>query len=88
MTPLLEAFECLLTPSDYELLYTKQDEGLLMNDEGDSEKFDSDAVISNEASVSAGEANSENKIVIATMKENEPRNKQDGTVEQKWISVT
>ena len=59
-----------------------------MNDEGDSEKSDSDDVISNEASVSAGETNSEKKIVIATIKENEPRNKQDGTVEQKWISVT
>ena len=59
-----------------------------MNDEGDSEKSDSDAVISNEASVSAGDTNSENKIVIATIQENKPRNKQDGTVEQKWISVT
>ena len=59
-----------------------------MNDEGDSEKSDSDAVISNKASVSAGETNSEEKIVIATIKENEPRNKQDGSVEQKWISLT
>ena len=85
---MLEAFWCLLSPSDYELLYKKQNEGRLMNDEGDSEKSDSDAVISNEASVSAGETNSENKIVIATIKENEPRNKQDGNVEEKWISVT
>ena len=60
-----------------------------MNDKGDSQKSDSDAVISNEASVSAGEANSGKKKVIATIKENEPRNKQDGTVEpKKWISVT
>ena len=88
MTPLLEAFECLLTPSDFELLYRKQDKGRLMNDEGDLEKSDSDAVISNEASVSAGETNSEKKIVIATIKKNEPRNNQDRTVEQKWISAT
>ena len=93
MTPLSDTgLECLLTQSDYELLCRKQDEGRLMkleiNDEGDSEKSDSDAVISSEASVSVGEINSEKKIVIATIKENEPRNKQDGTVKQKRISVT
>ena len=56
---------------------------LEINDEGDSENSDSDAVISNEGSVSAGEINSEKEIVIATIKENEPRNNQDETVEQK-----
>ena len=86
--------ECLLTPGDYELLCRKQDEGRLMkleiNDEGDSENSVSDAVISNEASVNADEINSEEEVVIATIKENkpekrenEPRNKQDETVEQK-----
>ena len=86
--------ECLLTPGDYELLCRKQDEGrsikLEINDEGDSENSDSDAMISNEASASAGESNSAEEIVIATktenkpeIKGNEPRNKQDETVEQK-----
>ena len=88
MTPLLDAdLECLLTPSDYELLRRKLVEDRLMkleiNYEGDSEKFDSDSVISNEASLSAGEINSEKGIVNPTIKENEPRNKQDETVEQK-----
>ena len=75
VTPLLDAgLECLLTPGDYELLCRKQDEGrsmkLEINNEGDSENSDSDAVISNEASVSTGEIISEQEIVIATMKEN------------------
>ena len=95
VTPLLDAgLECLLTPSDYELLCRKQDEGrwmkLEIHDEGDSGNFDGDAVISNEASVSTGEIISEQEIVIATMKENkteiqenEWKNKQDETVEQK-----
>ena len=102
VTPLLDAgLECLLTPGDYDLLCRKQDEGRLMkleiNDEGYSENSNSDVVISNEASVSAGEIISEEEIVIAMIKENKPeikdnkpeikkneqRNKQDETVEQK-----
>ena len=47
MTPLFDAgLEYLLTPRDYELLCRKQDEGRLMkleiNDEGDSEKSESE----------------------------------------------
>ena len=82
VTPLLDAgLECLLTPGDYELLCRKQDEGRLMkleiNDEGDSGNFDSDVVILNEATASAGEINSEEEIVIATVNENKPEIKEN-----------
>ena len=67
VTALFDAgLKCLLTPGDYALLCRKQDGGssmkLEINNEGDSENSDSDAVISNGASVSAVEIKSEKEI--------------------------
>ena len=78
MTPLLDAgLECLLTPGDYELLCRKQDEGRLMeleiNDEGDSENVDSDVIIQSETSVKVNEINSNEEIIIATIKRRKVR---------------